>query len=268
MSNSYPNGYTPSLIKIFSKRSVDKQAHFLLPFLNKEYALLDCGCGPGTITLGFASTLSLGRVVGVDINGSQIVQARELAVKRKLHNVEFFQGDIAHLEFKENSFDVVFTSGVLWSVSDIYVVLKELKRVVKPGGIIACREPFGDAFIYHPRVELITKALDLLFRSQSEFGCDNNMGEKLPGYFLQEHLYDIQATFSWDVFSLRQEVEEWVQVFVESWKYAPWANKVREKGWASEEEIEKYLESFYSWKEQLGAQLSMPWYEVIGYVEK
>ena len=49
---------------------------FFLPYLHPGMTVLDCGCGPGTITIGLAEAVAPGEAVGVDLEASQVDRAR------------------------------------------------------------------------------------------------------------------------------------------------------------------------------------------------
>jgi ubiquinone/menaquinone biosynthesis C-methylase UbiE len=73
-------------------RSVEVNAGFLLPHLRAGMHVLDCGCGPGSITLGLAVAVAPGEVVGIDIEPSQIDLARTRAEQQGCSNVRFDVG--------------------------------------------------------------------------------------------------------------------------------------------------------------------------------
>jgi len=56
-ANRYVAGYSPATIQHYTRRKVARQAAFILPHLRSGMTLLDCGCGPGTITIGLAQTV-------------------------------------------------------------------------------------------------------------------------------------------------------------------------------------------------------------------
>ena len=67
-------------------RGADVYAGFLLPHLRPDMAVLDCGCGRGTITLGLAEAVPDGRVVGVDLDKDSLLAAQLSAARRTPSN--------------------------------------------------------------------------------------------------------------------------------------------------------------------------------------
>ncbi len=67
--------------------------------------LLDCGIGVGSLTLDLAERVAPGRVVGVDLDESQLAMARTEAEGRGLTNVRFEVASIYELPFPDGSFD-------------------------------------------------------------------------------------------------------------------------------------------------------------------
>lgn len=96
---------------------------------------LDAGCGIGVHTLWLAEAIAPdGLVTGVDLSREFLVQAREFARRSSLSGqVSFQEGDINKLPFDDDTFDWAWSVDTIWSQSPV----KELTRVVKPGGIIA-----------------------------------------------------------------------------------------------------------------------------------
>ena len=66
----------------YTNRDAVQVANFLVPHLSEGMSVLDCGCGPGPLTLGFAEIVAPGRVVGIDIEPTMIDQANQLAADR------------------------------------------------------------------------------------------------------------------------------------------------------------------------------------------
>lgn len=66
----------------FPDRTAARDAHFCLPHLRPSMRVLDCGCGPGSITVGLADAVRPGEVVGIDMQAAEIAWARALAGNR------------------------------------------------------------------------------------------------------------------------------------------------------------------------------------------
>src|SRR5437016_343614 len=76
-----------SATDLMAKRTISEHAAFLMPYLRPGMRLVDCGCGPGTMTIGFAEFLKPAEVVGLDISGDQIAVAEQLAAYQGVSNV-------------------------------------------------------------------------------------------------------------------------------------------------------------------------------------
>jgi len=96
---------------------------------------LDVACGTGISTLGLAEACGgRGRFVGVDISEGMLRVARESAAARDYDNVEFRRGDAEALEFPDDAFDVVICNMSLQFFHDKQGALREMHRVLRPGG--------------------------------------------------------------------------------------------------------------------------------------
>jgi SAM-dependent methyltransferase len=71
----YTHGYTPQVAAYMAARTATREAEFLLPHLRVGMRLLDCGCGPGSTTLGLAAAIAPGQAEGIDIEPSHIAAA-------------------------------------------------------------------------------------------------------------------------------------------------------------------------------------------------
>jgi SAM-dependent methyltransferase len=101
-------------------------------------AVLDYGCGPGNDLTGFAIHTGARRIVGADVSPSALELARH---RLALHGagperVELVRltDDAAGLPFADGEFDFVSSQGVLHHTSDPPAILRELHRVLRPGG--------------------------------------------------------------------------------------------------------------------------------------
>jgi ubiquinone/menaquinone biosynthesis C-methylase UbiE len=118
-------------------RTAAKWVGFFLPHLESGMSLLDCGCGVGSITLDLAEIVAPGQVIGLDTDSEQLEIARSQAQKRGLTNVNFEIANVYELPFADASFDAVLAHTLLIHLNDPLKALKEMRRILKPGGIVA-----------------------------------------------------------------------------------------------------------------------------------
>lgn len=100
--------------------------------------VLDLGCGTGVAARAVASAPSFsGRVTGIDVSPYLVEEARRLAAHEGLgEKVVFHVGDSQQLGLPDQSFDAGIAHTLVSHVPDPLAVLKELRRVVRPGGLI------------------------------------------------------------------------------------------------------------------------------------
>jgi ubiquinone/menaquinone biosynthesis C-methylase UbiE len=140
--------------------------------------VLDAGCARGTITLGLARKTAPGQVIGIDIEDTQFRNAREQAQCEGL-NVEFRKASAYELSFEDGSFDAVFSHALLEHLSDPAAAILELRRVLKPGGLIGLRAGDLGGLLIDAASEGPAQAFSAYLEKQKEGSKDPNVGRKL-----------------------------------------------------------------------------------------
>lgn len=143
---TYPPATSPIPTAFLAARTFESHASFLLPLLDRGLEVLDAGCGPGTITQGIAEHVLPGRVTAFDRDPEQIARASRLAEGRELTNVRFTTAEADDLPFADASFDLVFSHALFEHLTNPREALAELRRVLRPGGVIALCSPDWAAF--------------------------------------------------------------------------------------------------------------------------
>ena len=95
-------------------------------------SVLDAGCGGGGMPLSFAEEAR--QVVGIDLAPRFVDAGHRLATERGLRNLHFTRADGQALPFPDASFDMVLSHAVIEHVADAARYMRELARVLKPGG--------------------------------------------------------------------------------------------------------------------------------------
>lgn len=188
----YGMGYSDRFIHALKQRQVETHAQFLIPYLKPETKLLDCGCGPGSMTIGFARYAKCGEVIGIDIEDSQIEMANEDAEKSGLRHVTFQHASVFDLPFENDTFDIVFSHALLSHLKDPVAALKEQMRVVKPGGIVAARAGYASGISFCPKNPILEEAWHFHMQPVVDNGGDPDIGIRLGELFLRAGLSDIK----------------------------------------------------------------------------
>jgi SAM-dependent methyltransferase len=118
-------------------RGAGEYAEFFLRALPAHCVILDCGCGIGSITVGLAADQTTPRLtVGLDHEYTQFHAAVDYSEARRISCLRFVAGDAYHLPFRDCSFEAVLAHSILEAVSEPVALLREVHRVLKPGGIV------------------------------------------------------------------------------------------------------------------------------------
>lgn len=198
-TSTYTPGYSAPVLSFMEQRTAEAHAGFFLPRLLSGFRVLDAGCGPGTITLGLARKAAPGQVIGIDIEDSQFTSSREQAERESL-NVEFRKASIYQLPFENASFDAVFSHAVLQHLSEPTAALAELRRVLKPGGVIGVRAgDMGGILIDSESGRNAQGFAAYLESREKDGGGDPYIGRKLSRLLHQAGFAVQQMTASYEV---------------------------------------------------------------------
>lgn len=98
--------------------------------------VLDAGCGPGVHSIRVAKAGH--HVCAIDISDTMLREARQRAEWENVADrIDFYQQDLTNLDFPDNSFDYVFSWGVIIHIANAEQALDQLARIIKPGGKLA-----------------------------------------------------------------------------------------------------------------------------------
>src|SRR5215813_525364 len=126
---TYTPGHSGAVSDFMARRTLATHGAFFVPHLRPGLRLLDCGCGPGSITLGLAAHVDPGEVVGIDFAPDQIARARQAAAREGRRNVRFEAANVYSLPFENGRFERVFSHALFEHLADPQKALRELHRV-------------------------------------------------------------------------------------------------------------------------------------------
>jgi SAM-dependent methyltransferase len=258
----YTMGYGPAATAIMARRAAKSHAAFFLPHLKSGMALLDCGCGPGTTTLGFAEFVAPGQVVGTEIESSHVTIARENAAERNLSNVRFEVADVYELPFEADFFDAVFISAVLGNLREPVRALLEVHRVLKPGGVIGVKEFDHGGDLVYPAVPALAKYGELYVRLRRDNGHDPEGGRKIGAFLLDAGFQDLKLSASYEPFADPQALRGFAEVSA-GLLTEGWGDTFRNRGWATAEDIKEMSDAWRQFATFPGAIFAAAWCEAV-----
>lgn len=259
----YTHGHHESVLKSHSWRTIANSAAYLEPWLTPSASVLDVGCGPGTITVEFASRVAPGRVVGLDAAPDVIAQAAVLAAQGDLENAEFLVGDAYALPFPEGSFDVVHAHQTLQHVADPVAVLREMRRVCVPGGVVAVRDVDYASIVCYPDTPGLRTWLALYDAVHRSNGGEPNAGRRLKAWAMEAGFEEVTSSASVWSFSDDADREWWGSMWEVRVLKSAFAGDAMGKGLADQETLEAISAAWRAWADEPTAWVAMTHGEVI-----
>jgi len=243
----YTHGHAPATIKHHARRTVDEAAGFLLPELHAGMRLLDVGCGPGSITRGFAERLAPGEVVGVDVSEHVLDVAREDAATSAVTNLRYEQGSAYALPFPDASFDVVFAHQVLQHLNAPDTALHEMLRVLRPAALIGVRDVDWGTVAYWPPHPMIDGFIDMHAGTWTRNGGEPRMGRRLRALFNAAPLTDVRITSAVWAYATTAETRQWGESYAERLLTSPMGERAVDYGYASRADLEAMADALRTW---------------------
>ncbi len=175
----YTHGHHESVLRSHRWRTAENSAAYLLPALEPGQRLLDVGCGPGTVTVDLAARVAPGLVVGIDSSAAVIEIAQATAREQGVEHARFQVADAYELPFDDDSFDVVHAHQVLQHLTDPVAALREMRRVTRPGGVVAVRDADYAGMTWHPQSAGLDEWLALYHEVTQANGAEADAGRHL-----------------------------------------------------------------------------------------
>ncbi|MGA8209693.1 MAG: methyltransferase domain-containing protein, partial [Nocardioidaceae bacterium] len=192
MTNRYTHGHHDAVVRSHRWRTAANSAAYLTPLLEPGMRVLDVGSGPGTITADLADLVGPnGSVTALERTERALDLSRAEIARRGVTTVDFVVGDAAALDLPDDRYDVVHAHQVLQHLADPVSALREMRRVCKPGGLVAARDADYAGFVWFPAVPELERWLDLYHRVTRANDAEADAGRRLLSWGREAGLRDL-----------------------------------------------------------------------------
>ncbi|GIG70676.1 methyltransferase domain-containing protein [Phytomonospora endophytica] len=241
---TYTHGHHAAVLRSHQWRTAENSCAYLLPHLKPGMTLLDVGCGPGTITADLARLVAPGAVTGIDSVG--VLDSAAEAVSG-LPNVELATGDVMALDYPDDTFDVVHAHQVLQHLADPVGALREMRRVVKPGGIVAARDADYEAFTWYPASPVLDEWLDVQRAVHRSNGSEPDAGRRLLSWAREAGFPEVTGGGSVWCYADEESRAWWGGMWAERIVDSSVARHAVEQGRATEEDLRRMSAAWLAW---------------------
>ncbi len=279
---SYLHGHHESVLRAHRWRTVENSAGYLLPRLSPGVKVLDIGCGPGTITVGLAarvrqgqageglageglagesravesragegraveSRAGEGQVVGIDVVSEVLADAQAEAVRQGCRNLSFQAGDVYRLAFGAGVFDVVHAHQVLQHLADPVAALTEMRRVCRPGGVVAARDADYGGMFWFPEEPGLRDWQVLYQRVARALDGEPDAGRRLLGWARAAGFEDVDVSASSWCFATAADRSWWGSLWAERVTKSNFADQAIGLGFATREDLDGLAAAWRRW---------------------
>ena len=259
----YTHGHHAAVVGSHARRTAANSAAFLVPHLESGQRILDVGCGPGSITVDLAELVAPGEVVGIDREPAVLDGARALAAERGLANVTFGAGSVYELDAPDDSFDVVYAHQVLQHLVDPVAALPEMRRVLRPGGLLAVRDADYGTMVHAPRVTEIDRWLELYHQVTAVNDAEADAGRHLKGWVELAGYTEVTASASAWWYADPEAVRAWGELWAVRVTESSFAQQATDAGLTDEAELDRLAAAWRSWPTLPGAYFAFLHGEVL-----
>lgn len=258
---TYTHGHHESVLRSHSNRTIENSAAYLRPHLTAHTRLLDVGAGPGTITTDFAAHVA--HVTATEIGESELALSRAQAERVGATNIDFAVEDVHALSFADDMFDIVHTHQVLQHVADPVQALREMRRVTKPGGVVAARDADYAGFFWFPLAQELDDWLHLYRTAARANGGEPDAGRRLISWARAAGFADVTATASTWCYAAPEERAWWGGMWADRILESALARQLVDDGFADRSRLERISAAWRRWADAEDGWYFVPHGEII-----
>ncbi len=156
--------------------------HYIEYGLRDGMSIVELGSGPGFVTEKVLEKFPASKVVAVEIEPLLVDYARSYLSQKNLNNCEIYEGSIMETGLPDNTFDFAITRLVLEHLPDAVSAVREVFRILKPGGkAVFVDNDFEMHIMTYPHIPEMRELYDAYCQSRYSEGGNPKIGRELPG---------------------------------------------------------------------------------------
>ena len=262
-SDTYTHGHADSVLRSHRWRTAENSAGYLLPHLRPGATLLDVGCGPGTISVDLAARVAPGAMVALDAAVDVVEAARAAADAAGVTNLTVETGDVYALRFADDSFDVVHAHQVLQHLSDPVGALREMRRVARPGAVVAARDSVYRAMHWYPKEPGLDRWLEVYCAVAEANRAEPDAGSHLLAWAREAGFDDVVCTSTAWCYATPAERAWWSELWAERTTATTLAARAVELGVSTPAELAELGAAWRRWGRHPDAWFAVPSGEIL-----
>jgi ubiquinone/menaquinone biosynthesis C-methylase UbiE len=243
---TYTHGHHESVLRSHRWRTAENSAAHLIEHLSPGDRLLDVGCGPGTLTLDLAARVAPGRTTAVEHTADALDLTRAEAARRGV-DLDLVVTDVHAMNLPDDAFDVVHAHQVLQHVADPVQALRDMKRVTRPGGLVAARDSDYAAFAWYPRLPELDAWMALYQRCARANGGEPDAGRYLLAWAHAAGFTDVTASASTWCFATGEDRAWWGGMWADRILNSAMARQALDAGYATRADLEEISAAWQAW---------------------
>jgi SAM-dependent methyltransferase len=259
----YTHGHHDSVLRSHRTRTVDNSAAYVADRFRPGVRVLDVGCGPGTITVDMAERVAPGVVTAIDTAADVIEEATALAAAQGVTNIEFGVADVYALPYPDDSFDVVHAHQVLQHLTGPVAALREMRRVCRPGGVVAARDADYAAMTWFPDNADLADWLSTYRAVAHANGAEPDAGRRLLSWARRAGFTDITPTASIWCYATPDQRETWGRMWSDRIVKSAVAEQAVSGGHATKADLERISQAWLDWAADEDGWFTIPHGEIL-----